>query len=138
MQKHLHMNAQASHESSSRFLLSLPCKPHLTNPNCLEYLTTLSFPDLSVATLEEDSISTALDFLSNFAKSGCTVICPPWTKGNERARVLSGQNPHDFVVVVVVGKKPNGLCVCCLVFSNVCVVSSRSSSISGAVPAAPT
>ena len=57
-------NPHANQLSSNTFALELLYFPHRTNPDCLEYLTALSFPDLIDAALAVDKVYSELNFLA--------------------------------------------------------------------------
>ena len=73
----LHWNDHAIHALSIRSSEVRCVIPRLIYPDCLHSLTTLSFPDLSVAMAADANVSLALNFLSPLAKSGCNVSCFP-------------------------------------------------------------
>ena len=73
----LHWNDHANHALSIQSSEVRCVMPRLIYPDCFDNLTTLSFPDLSVAIAADANVSFPLKLLSPFAKSGCNVSCFP-------------------------------------------------------------
>ena len=73
----LHWNDHAIHTLSIQSSEVRCVIPRLIYPDCLDNLTTLSFPYLSVAIAADSNASFPLNLLSPFAKSGCNVSCFP-------------------------------------------------------------